>query len=318
MNYIMMIAGLLMLIIGGELLIRGAMSAANKLNVSPFLSGLVIVGFGTSMPELIVSVNAIMNNNSAVALGNIMGSNIGNIGLIIGTCGLIAPLAFKQSALKRDAIVMLGAVSLLILIGLTGSFSIISGVVMISALLAYLGFTIYKEKNHNTASHKLHQAEGKELHTKPHKTWLVILSIAFGLGFLMLGAQWFVTGATIIAKALGVSDALIGLTLVAIGTSLPEFTISVMAVLRKHMDVAVANVVGSNIFNILGILGVSSLISPISFQGRFAEFDQWALLFITLVLTVFLLFGHSIGKLKAIFLLLFYVAYVSLGYLYFN
>ena len=307
-----------MLIIGGEFLIRGAMSAAKKFHVSPFLSGLVIVGFGTSMPELIVSVNAIMNNNPAIALGNIIGSNIGNIGLIIGTCGLITPLAFKQSALKRDAIVMLGAVALLVLMGLTGHFSILSGLLMISALFAYLGFTIYKEKNQNTASHKLHQDEGKELHSKPHKTWLIVLSIIFGLVFLMLGAQWFVTGATTIATALGVSEALIGLTLVAIGTSLPEFTISIMAVLRNHMDVAVGNVVGSNIFNILGILGVSSIISPIPFDGRFADFDQWVLLLITVILTLFLLFGHSISKVKSTFLLLFYIAYVALGYIYFG
>lgn len=318
MNYLMVLTGLMMLIVGGELLIRGAMSAANKLNVSPFLSGLVIVGFGTSMPELIVSVNAILNNSPAVALGNIIGSNIGNIGLIIGTCGLIAPLAFKQSALKRDAIVMLGAVSLLIVVGFSGEFSILSGLVMISALLGYLGFTIYKENNQKNASQKLHQDEGKELQSKPHKTWLVVLSILFGLVFLMLGAQWFVEGATVIATQLGVSEALIGLTLVAIGTSLPEFTISIMAVLRKHMDVAVGNVVGSNIFNILGILGVSSLISPIPFDGRFVIFDQWALLLITVVLALFLLFGHSISKTKGMFLLFFYVVYVALGYYYFN
>jgi cation:H+ antiporter len=318
MNYIMMISGLVMLIIGGEFLIRGAMSAANKLKISPFLSGLIIVGFGTSMPELIVSVNAILNNNASVALGNIIGSNIGNIGLIIGTCGLIAPLAFKQSALKRDALVMLAAVILLILVGLTGTFSLPSGLLMLSALFAYLGFTIYTEKNQKTPSQKLHQDEGKALHAKPHNLWLVILSVVSGLVMLMLGAQWFVTGATVIATHLGVSQALIGLTLVAIGTSLPEFTISIMAVLRKHMDVAVGNVVGSNIFNILGILGVSSFISPIAFEGRFADFDQWALLFITVILTAFLLFGHSISKMKSVFLLLFYVFYVGLGYYLFN
>lgn len=318
MNYVMVIVGLILLISGGELLIRGAMSAANKLHVSPFLSGLIIVGFGTSMPELIVSVNAIINNTPSVALGNIIGSNIGNIGLIIGTCGFIAPLAFKKSALKRDAIVMLGTVLLFILMGLTGNFSIISGVIMISALCAYLGITIYAEKNQKTPSHKLHLDEGKELNSKPQQTWLVILSILLGLAFLMLGAQWFVTGATTIATELGISEALIGLTLVAIGTSLPEFTISIMAVLRKHMDVAVGNVVGSNIFNILGILGVSSLISPIPLDGRFEVFDQWALLFITLVLTFFLLFSHSISKVKSTFLLLFYITYIAVGYVYFN
>ena len=270
MNYIMALAGLVMLIIGGELLIRGAMSAANKLNVSPFLSGLVIVGFGTSIPELIVSVNAIVNNNPAIALGNVMGSNIGNIGLIIGTCGLLAPLVFNQ------------------------------------------------EKHHNSASHKLHQNEGKELDSKPHKTCLLVFAIFLGLGLLMLGAQWFVTGATIIATQLGVSEALIGLTLVAIGTSLPEFTISVMAVLRKHMDVAIGNVIGSNIFNILGILGISALISPMPFTGRFALFDQWALLIISLILTLFLMFGHSISKIKSMLLLVFYIVYIALGYIYFN
>lgn len=318
MNYLILIAGLMMLVIGGELLIRGAMSAANKLNVSPFLTGIVIVGFGTSMPELIVSVNAISIGNSSIALGNIIGSNIGNIGLIIGICGLIAPLAFKQSALKRDAIVMLGSVILLILMGLVGHFSITSGLIMLSALFAYLGFTIYKEQHQNSDSQKLHQDEGKALHCKPDKTWLMILSILFGLSFLILGAQWFVTGAATIATQLGVSEALIGLTLVAIGTSLPEFTISVMAVLRKQMDVAVGNVIGSNIFNILGILGISSLISPIPFAGRFTMFDQWALLIISLVLTLFLMFSHSISKIKSLLLLIFYMVYIALGYIYFN
>ena len=318
MNYIMVIAGLFLLISGGELLIRGAMSAANKLHISPFLSGLIIVGFGTSIPELIVSVNAVINNKPGVALGNVIGSNIGNIGLIIGTCGLISPLVFKQSALKRDAIVMLGAVILLIVMGFAGQFSIISGIVMISALFAYLGFTIYKEKNKNTTSHKLHQDEGAELQSKPQKTWLVILSIILGLTFLMLGAQWFVDGATIIATELGLSEAFIGLTLVAVGTSLPEFNISLMAVLRKHMDVAVGNVVGSNIFNVLGVLGVSSLVSPIPFVGRFTSFDQWALLIISLMLALFLLLSHVIGRIKSIFILGFYIAYVTLGYSYYN
>ena len=318
MNYIMVVAGLMMLIIGGELLIRSAMSAANKLQVSPFLSGLVIVGFGTSMPELIVSVNALINDNPAIALGNVIGSNIGNIGLIIGTCGLIAPLAFKQSALKRDAIVMFSAVLLLMLMAIAGHFSIVAGLIMLSALFAYLGFTIYKENHQNSASKKLHQDEGKTLHSKPHKTWLVVISLLLGLALLMLGAQWFVTSATIIATELGVSEALIGLTLVAIGTSLPEFTISVMAVLRKNIDVAIGNIIGSNIFNILGILGVSALISPIPFSGRFAVYDQWALLIITLVLTLFLVFGHAIGKIKSMLLLVFYIVYIALGYIYFN
>ncbi|MBU2891805.1 calcium/sodium antiporter [Colwellia sp. D2M02] len=318
MNYIMVIAGLIMLLSGGELLIRGAMSAANKLQVSPFLSGLIIVGFGTSMPELIVSINAVLNNTPSVALGNIIGSNIGNIGLILGTCALITPLAFKPLALKRDAIVMLSATSLLVIVGLSGSFSLLSGVLMITALFAYLGLTILKEKNQKNPSQKLHQDEGKALHSRPHNTYLIILSITIGLIFLILGAQWFVTGATIIATKFGVSEALIGLTLVAVGTSLPEFMISLVAVLRKHMDVAVGNVVGSNIFNILGILGVSSLISPISFDGRFASFDQWALLLITLVLTLFLLFSHTVSRLKAISLLSFYVIYIIVGYLYFT
>lgn len=318
MNYLMMITGLVLLISGGELLIRGAMTVADKLHISPFLSGLIIVGFGTSIPELIVSVNAIINNNSDVALGNIIGSNIGNIGLIIGTCGLISPLEFKQSALKRDTIVLLGSVLLLMVMGLTGQFSIISGLIMLSALFTYLGFTIYQEKHKNTPSHKLHQDEGAALQNIPQKTWLVIISIVLGIIFLMLGAQWFVNGATIIATELGLSEALIGLTLIAVGTSLPEFTISIIAVLRKRMDVAVGNVVGSNIFNILGILGISSLISPISFTGRFATFDQWALLIISLVLTLFILFSHSIGRLKSTFFLCFYIAYVGLGYSYFN
>ncbi|MBA6233686.1 MULTISPECIES: sodium:calcium antiporter [unclassified Colwellia] len=203
------------------------------------------------MPELIVSVNAIMNNNALVALGNIIGSNIGNIGFIIGTCGLIAPLAFKQLALKHDALVMLAAVILLILVGLTGAFSLLSGLLMLSALFAYLGFTIYTEKNPKTPSQKLHQDEGKALYAKPHNIGFVILSVISGLVMLMLGAQWFVTGASVIATHLRASQALIGLTLVSIGTSLPEFTISIMAVLRKKMDVAVGNVVGSNIFNVL-------------------------------------------------------------------
>jgi len=302
MNYILVTIGLIMLISGGELLIRGSMSAANKLQISPFLSGLIIVGFGTSMPELIVSVNAVINNNHPIALGNILGSNIANIGLIIGVCGLITPLAFKQSALKRDSIVMLGAVLLLILIGFSGQFSILSGLLMISALFAYLGLTIYKEKNQLIPSQKLHQDQGEVLNDKPHNISWVVLSIVLGLSFLILGAQWFVLGATTIATQLGVSEAIIGLTLVAIGTSLPEFTISLMAVMKKQMDVAVGNVIGSNIFNILGILGISSLITPISFNGRFSAFDQWALLAITLILTLYLLFGRSI----------------SLGYMYFN
>jgi cation:H+ antiporter len=317
MQYVLIIVGLLLLIIGGELLIRGAMSAANKFKVSPFLSGLVIVGFGTSMPELTVSVNAVINNNSSIALGNIIGSNIGNIGLIIGVCGLITPLTYNPLALRRDAIVMLSAVVVFVLLGLLGYFSFLAATLMLTMLAGYLAWTIFTERNTRNPSQKLHQDEGQELHSQAHKTWQVGLLIIFGLSFLIIGAQWFVSGATTIATNIGISEAFIGLTLVAVGTSLPEFTISLIAVFRKHTDVAVGNIVGSNIFNILAILGISSLISPIGLAGRFVYFDQWVLLFITVVFTLFLILGRSIGRVQSALLLTLYLLYLAFGYLYF-
>ena len=317
MQYVLIIVGLLLLIIGGELLIRGAMSAANKFKVSPFLSGLVIVGFGTSMPELTVSVNAVINNNSSIALGNIIGSNIGNIGLIIGVCGLITPLTYNPLALRRDAIVMLSAVVVFVLLGLLGYFSFLAATLMLTMLAGYLAWTIFTERNTRNPSQKLHQDEGQELHSQAHKTWQVGLLIIFGLSFLIIGAQWFVSGATTIATNIGISEAFIGLTLVAVGTSLPEFTISLIAVFRKHTDVAVGNIVGSNIFNILAILGISSLISPIGLAGRFVYFDQWVLLFITVIFTLFLMLGRSIGRVQSALLLTLYLLYLAFGYLYF-
>jgi len=310
--------GLVALTAGGEALIRGALAAAKHLRVSPLLTGLVIVGFGTSAPELVVSIDAAISHRPDIAVGNVIGSNIANILLILGICALIAPLAVRPLALRRDAVTVVAA-SILVLILIGGS-ALTRGdaAVLLLAFAAYFYWVYRTERFHGAASAEVHVAEGEEVSAVPKSVIWIALAILLGLVLLIGGSRVLLTGAVGLASYFGASQAVIGLTLVAVGTSLPELSVSVIAALRRHADVAVGNILGSNIFNLLGILGLSALMQPLPIHRRILQFDQWVLLGTSLVLLLFLYTGKRLSRAEGAVLLAGYGIYLGFSFVEFS
>jgi cation:H+ antiporter len=314
MGFLYLALGVGLLYLGGEALIRGALAAARRLGVSPLLTGLVIVGFGTSAPELVVSVDAALQHRPDIAIGNVVGSNIGNILLILGLCALITPLAVRPLALVRDGITVVAASGLFVV--LVGGSALVRGdaVILLLGLAAYLAWAWWTERDQPSPAGEVHRAEAEELDAVPRSTATIVLAIVLGLALLIGGSRVLLVGAIGIAETLGLSEAVIGLTLVAVGTSLPELSISVLAVIRRHLDVAVGNILGSNIFNLLGILGISALLQPLPVHERILDFDQWVMLGTALVLLVFLYTGRRLSRLEGGVFLAGYGAYVYASY----
>jgi cation:H+ antiporter len=307
-----LLVGLVLLTVGGEALVRGALAAARRIGVSPLLAGLVIVGFGTSAPELVVSVQAAINSQPDIALGNVIGSNIANILLILGVSAIIMPMVTNIRCLRRDGLTMLGATILFMALASFNGLSRLEGVIFLLVLAAYLVWAYRTEKEDTTSPEaELHKAESEELELVPMSVPVTLLAIVGGLAMLIIGANRFLLGAVGLGQALGVPEAIIGLTVVAVGTSLPEFAVSIIAAIRRHADVAVGNIVGSNIFNLLCILGISSLITPLPLQGRLLHTDQFVMLGAAALLLAFLYFGLQISRLKGVVFLLAYSIYIG-------
>jgi cation:H+ antiporter len=318
LNLVLLLLGVALLTVGGEALIRGSLAAARRLGVSPLLSGLVIVGFGTSAPELVVSINAAVDGRPDIAIGNVVGSNIGNVLLILGICAAITPLAVKPLVLRRDAVTVVAA-SVLFLVLVGGSaLGRADGALFLFFLGAYLVWAYWSERFHAAPSGEMHQAEADELSTVPKSILWTVIAVVFGLSLLIGGSQVLLIGAVGIAEHYGVPEAVIGLTLVAVGTSLPELSISVIAAIRRHADVAVGNILGSNIFNLLGILGVSALLQPLPVHDRILQFDQWVMLGTSLLLLLFLYTGSRLSRLEGSVLLAGYGIYVWLSFTVFS
>jgi len=318
LDFLFLVLGIALLTVGGEALIRGSLAAAKRLGVSPLLSGLVIVGFGTSAPELVVSVNAAIDGRPDIAIGNVVGSNIGNILLILGICALITPLTVKPLALRRDAVTVVAAsVLFLVLVG-GNALGRPDAAIFLVALVAYLVWAYWSERLHAAPSGELHKAEAEELSTVPKSVLWTVIAVVFGLLLLIAGSQVLLIGAIGIAAHFGVPEAVIGLTLVAVGTSLPELSISVIAAIRRHADVAVGNILGSNIFNLLGILGVSALLQPLPVHPRVLQFDQWVMLGASLLLLLFLYTGRRLSRSEGGVLLIGYGIYGWLSFAVFG
>lgn len=310
-NLLFLLLGITLLTFGGEALIRSSLAAAKRFGLSPLLSGLIIVGFGTSAPELVVSIDAALNKQADIAVGNVVGSNIGNILLILGLCAVITPLTISALALKRDASVMLVSSVIFCVLAYNQSIRFGDGLLLIALLFIYLIYTYYTEKKQHNAQAIMHENEASEVTVLPQSLWLSITMLVAGLALLIIGSKVLLVGATGLAQSFGISEGVIGLTVVAVGTSLPELTVSVIAALRKHADVAVGNILGSNIFNMLGILGVSALLQPLPLSPRILQFDQWVLLGTSLLLMAFLYTGRRVGRGEGAILLLGYGAYLA-------
>ncbi|MGM0631892.1 MAG: calcium/sodium antiporter [Pseudomonadota bacterium] len=305
--------GIVLLTAGGEILIRGAVSAARRLGVSPLLSGLLIVGFGTSAPELAVSVDAAIQGQPDIALGNVVGSNISNILLVLGICAAISPLAVQPLALRRDATCVIAASLLFIILAWNGTLHRMEAFILLGTLAAYLIWAWRTERGNDTPAAGVHIAEAEVVNTLPLSPLLSGLFILGGLALLITGSRVLLTGATGLATTMGISEAVIGLTIVAVGTSLPELTISVIAALRRQADVAVGNILGSNLFNLLGILGISALLQPLSLPTRIQQYDQWVLLGTAALLFLFLFTGRRVSRVEGLVLVGLYGLYLFIG-----
>jgi len=312
LNLLWLLLGLVLLIIGGEAVVRGALAVARRLGTSPLLAGLVIVGFGTSAPELVVSLKAALSGEPEIAVGNVIGSNIANILLILGVSALIVPLQAHLRCLRRDGLTLLVASVLFMGLASIGGLSRWDGLLMLSLLAAYLVWAYRTEKAdvHDPAA-ELHKQKADEIEVMPMAMPVAMLVLLLGFALLIYGADRFLLGAVGLAQTFGVPDAIIGLTVVAAGTSLPELAASIVAAVRREADLAVGNIIGSNIFNTLLIAGSASVISPLPFTGRFLHIDQWVMLGATLLLLAFLFFGLRVSRAKGAFFLLSYAAYIG-------
>jgi len=262
---IYLLAGLVLLYFGAEGLVRGSSSLALRLGLSPLVVGLTVVAFGTSSPELMVSLKAALAGQADISVGNVVGSNICNIGLILGLCALITPIATSSQIVRVDIPIMLGITALAIALMADGNLGAIEGIIFFSILIAYVVFSIRLARKQ--PSDALGAEFGEEVKISKRGLAVDILMVIGGLALLVFGARFLVDGAVIIARTYGWSEALIGLTIVAIGTSLPELATSLLAAIKKESDIAVGNIVGSNIFNLVGILGLTAIIHPLQAAG---------------------------------------------------
>ena len=311
MSYVQLLAGLALLLIGGDVFVRGAVSVAQRFNVSPLLIGLTLVGFGTSLPELFASLEAARIGSPGIAVGNVVGSNIANILLILGLSALITPLVTAPGSLRRDGPVLIATSALTIGICLLGRIDRWWGLMFLGLLLTYMIHAYLSERRHHDERAQLHLAEVAEV--KPLATTPVLMLVITlgGLIGIIFGAGLLVDSAVVLAQAFGLSEAVIGLTIVAVGTSLPELTTSLIAAIRRHGDVALGNVVGSNVFNLLGILGATALFRPIPVPIEIAHFDNWIMLAATALFVFFATTRLRVERWEGGILLAGYLGYIS-------
>lgn len=301
MTYVMFLAGIVGLFFGGEFLVRGAVGIARRLSVPPMVIGLTVVGFGTSTPELLVSVQAALAGAPDLAIGNVVGSNIANILLILGLTAVIMPVPMRFADTRRDFAVMIAVTLVLWAILYGGMIWRWQGLLLFAALVVYVLVSIRSGR----------AAGAEDIPAAPKSLGLSLAEALGGLVALIVGANLLVTSASEIARAFGVSEAVIGLTIVAVGTSLPELATSVMAALRRHSEIAVGNIIGSNIFNILGILGVAAIVTPIPADLRFARIDLPVALAAALAMLVLAARPGRVGRAGGAALLLAYAVYIA-------
>jgi cation:H+ antiporter len=307
------VAGLAVLIGGGELLVRGASAVAAAARVSPLVIGLTVVAFGTSAPELAVSIQSAAKGQGNIAMGNVVGSNIANVLLILGLSATVSPLFVASQLIRLDVPLMIGASFLMLVLGWDHVLGVIDGVILVSILATYVFWTIRNSR----AEPKRVQREFEEIVPPIRRgRWHIIKQLAIiglGLALLIVGAKWLVSGAVDLARLFKVSELVIGLTIVAIGTSMPEIVTSLMAGLRGQRDIAVGNAIGSNLFNILAVLGLASIFSPsgIPVESAALRFDIPVMIAVAVACLPIFFTGHMIARWEGVLFLAYYLAYTS-------
>lgn len=306
MDWIFVAVGLIMLLIGGDTLVRGAVALAAKLGIPTLIVSLTVVAFGTSAPELLIAIKSALDGVPELALGNVIGSNTANVLLVLGVPGLLTGLACTDAGSKENYFYMVGATVFAIAIFYTQPLHIWQGIVLLSALALVL-YISYRAAL--TSREKREELESEVGETEID-TWKMVAFLAIGLVLLPLGAKLLVDGAVSISTAFGVSEAVIGLTLVALGTSLPELATTVMAGFRREGDVAFGNVLGSNIFNLLAIVGVACFFGPLPVNSEFFQLDLWIMFATTLLLAPFVVWRWHLNKAWGLAFVLCYIAYI--------
>ncbi|MBM2291856.1 calcium/sodium antiporter [Sulfitobacter pseudonitzschiae] len=310
--------GLVILLLAGDALVKGAVNLSLRFGVPALIVSLTIVAFGTSAPELLISIQAILDGVPSLALGNVVGSNTANVLLVLGLPALLATMHTSECNTRKTFRFMIIATVVFIALGVRGVYDWIAGTVLLIMMAGVLYDAFRQTRKHRRADKAARAAaaadccddEEVEGADPDMKMWMILAYLVAGLVGLPLGAQLLVSNATIIAQTYGVSDTVIGLTLVAVGTSLPELATTVMAALRRQADVALGNVIGSNIFNLLGIIGVASFVGPIPVDPQFLQLDFWVMLAASLLLLPFVYFRQDISRLWGVILTALYVAYV--------
>ena len=316
MQFLMFAGGLLALVVGAGLLVRGASKLALSFGISPLVVGLTVVAFGTSAPEVAVSVGAALDGRVDIAVGNVVGSNIFNVLFILGVSALIVPLVVNIQLIRQEVPIMIGVSLLLLLLSLDGQIGLLDSALLLALLIGYTVFLVVQSRRQTRAAQEEY-TEAMGIETAP--TWdrsplVQIGLIVAGLVALVLGAQWLVEAAVAFARALGVSDLVIGLTIVAAGTSLPEVATSIAAAIKGERDIAVGNVVGSNTFNILGCLGLAGLAAGdagLAMPPSVQAFDIWVMLAVALACVPVFLTGREIARWEGAVFVMYYVAYVA-------
>ncbi|MCC6720492.1 MAG: calcium/sodium antiporter [Acetobacteraceae bacterium] len=319
--WVSLLGGLALLVAGGELLVCGAVRLAERMGVSPLVIGLTLVGFGTSMPELVASVQASLAGSPGIAVGNVVGSNIANLLLVLGVSALLCPIVVGSRALQRDGVVVLGTAVAFALVGLMMALDRLVGAVFLAGLVGYIVYA-WRQERLGTAGHTA-AYDVAEAFAAAHGgvpapggtgRLAVVLSagmVVAGLGLVVAGGGLLVDGAIALARTLGVSDSVIGLTVVALGTSMPEMVTSIMAAIRRQADVALGNILGSNIYNVLGIAGATGLIAPTVIPEGMVWFDNLVMVAVSAVALLFAWTSRRIGRREGATLLAGYGVYLA-------
>ena len=307
--YLEAAGGLAILLLGGDALVRGSVSLARRFQVPYLLIGLTVVAFGTSAPELVVGVGAALEGVPRLALGNVVGSNIANVLLVIGIPALLRPIGCAAFGFRRDTWLMLIASAVFILMAWQGTVGRWDGIILLLLLIAFLAYVGRKGQGDQNCP-KDGLIDFDALDAPPVPLGRTLFLIAFGIGGLLAGSNLLIGGAIGIARAMSIPESVIGLTLVAVGTSLPELATSLAATLRRHGGVAVGNVIGSNMFNILGVMGATAITTPVPVPPAFLQFDFWIMLGSSALLLPLAYFCNRIGRRAGVILVSLYVLYI--------
>ena len=310
LNILLIVAGFGLLVVGGELLVRGAVGLAERLKVSAFVIGAVVIGFGSSMPELVTSIEAALIGAPGIAIGNIVGSNIINILVVLGIAAVIAPIAISGKHVRIDTIIVCALSAAFVAVCTAFQLTPLIGAMLLIALAVYLTYSVRREMQSANAELTGDQADTDE-ETQAQSNWMIAGGVLIGFALLVLGGHFVVSSAVSLAKSIGVSETIIGLTVVAFGTSLPEIVTAVVAAVRRHADVALGNVLGSCVFNLLAIAGTLAVITPVSVPAEILQFDNLIMLSAATMLLIAVSLFRQIGRPLGVVFLGGYAVYLT-------